>query len=514
VAHVQTFKCNAFALELRCRECRKKSRGACQFLHFRALFHDTPSTQPTSTTVTLKSTSTLFLDWSLLHPDDEDDEDKAASADIVSTDASGASGEHSATTSTINGDAGYVNPLDNNLTTTTTSPRPVLSVVPGHGKYIRQMIAPTLKAILDLEVALLRSSSAATTASSSVAGLSGCALIDAGSIKWDHLTRLLITPPLPTATTALIVYPPIYRRPNINRLRTLCDICETSIFNSCWMCGVCGIELCTLCFDEWNRPPNSEPTVIDAALQKKVSSTSSDSIPRIQAQAFKLNQKRMAMCSGKRFHVKAEFVRTYRLPVPELAAVTSNVGDYLLGSAGSALGSAYPQKQQQQQQQQQQRLPPPPPTTSTSSSLSSPKSVMNNSTSLSSPPLPRPVVDLEAESDHLPSFQADEINLDNFRRHWKRGEPVAVRDIKMSRDWSSRFFEENFGGEATDLVNCMTGETVGDWTVGQFFKEFRSRPVAGTVKRKRSRVGSDGDGDGVDTYDALKFKVKIIIIEP
>jgi hypothetical protein len=218
-----------------------------------------------------------------------------------------------------------------------------------------------------------------------------------------------------------------------------------------------------------------------------------------------LHQKGIAMCSKYRLHVKAEFVRTYRLPVPELAAVTSNVGDYLLGSAGSALGSANPQKQQQQQQ----RLPPPPPpTTSTSSSLSSPKSVMNNSTSLSSPPLPRPVVDLEAESDHLPSFQADEINLDNFRRHWKRGEPVAVRDIKMSRDWSSRFFEENFGDEVTDLVNCMTGETVEDWTVGQFFKEFRTRPVAGTVKRKRSRVGSDGDGDGVDTYDALKFKVK------
>ncbi|KAK3723792.1 hypothetical protein QZH41_007105 [Actinostola sp. cb2023] len=66
-------------------------------------------------------------------------------------------------------------------------------------------------------------------------------------------------------------------------------------------------------------------------------------------------------------------------------------------------------------------------------------------------------------------------NREAFAKRWIEGKPILVSNIDKLLDdnlWSPESFEKEFGEEITDVVNCRTGKTVENFSVGAFWKGF------------------------------------------
>lgn len=66
-------------------------------------------------------------------------------------------------------------------------------------------------------------------------------------------------------------------------------------------------------------------------------------------------------------------------------------------------------------------------------------------------------------------------NLKIFQDQWSRGQPVIVSDVTDSLDmsiWRPESFSRDFGEDANDLVNCMTGTLVPNQPMKRFWDGF------------------------------------------
>lgn len=66
-------------------------------------------------------------------------------------------------------------------------------------------------------------------------------------------------------------------------------------------------------------------------------------------------------------------------------------------------------------------------------------------------------------------------NLNIFQEQWKRGQPVIVSEVTNSLNmdiWRPESFSKDFGEDANDLVNCMTGTLVPNQPMKRFWDGF------------------------------------------
>lgn len=71
----------------------------------------------------------------------------------------------------------------------------------------------------------------------------------------------------------------------------------------------------------------------------------------------------------------------------------------------------------------------------------------------------------------------DPNNLKIFQQQWKRGQPVLVSNVnkQLNQDlWCPESFSRDFGEDANDLVNCLTGTTVPNQPMKRFWDGFNS----------------------------------------
>ena len=63
----------------------------------------------------------------------------------------------------------------------------------------------------------------------------------------------------------------------------------------------------------------------------------------------------------------------------------------------------------------------------------------------------------------------------NMQESWKRGQPVIVSGVTEHLDqsiWHPDSFSKDFGGVRTDLINCLTGNSVPDQPMKKFWEGF------------------------------------------
>lgn len=73
----------------------------------------------------------------------------------------------------------------------------------------------------------------------------------------------------------------------------------------------------------------------------------------------------------------------------------------------------------------------------------------------------------------LNPLNVDNINI--FQEQWKRGQPVIVSKVSNSLNmdlWRPEAFSRDFGEDANDLINCMTGSIVPNQPMKQFWDGF------------------------------------------
>lgn len=69
----------------------------------------------------------------------------------------------------------------------------------------------------------------------------------------------------------------------------------------------------------------------------------------------------------------------------------------------------------------------------------------------------------------------DKNNLKIFQEQWKRGQPVLVSEVNKHMDneiWRPEAFSKDFGEDANDVVNCMTGALVPNQPMKRFWDGF------------------------------------------
>ncbi|KAJ3284134.1 hypothetical protein HK104_010078 [Borealophlyctis nickersoniae] len=184
-----------------------------------------------------------------------------------------------------------------------------------------------------------------------------------------------------------------YCRPPMSGVRQSCDVCQTSIFNAHWMCCVCGMELCSDCFDGWNE---GEP-------QKRKGVT-------------------INACSYKRMHRKDQMIVVYRLAMEKVKAGLEDAKKWMVAEVTPA------------------------------PSILPSSNVMQNLEE----PLPFDIfadsgnyLRINVASASIPEFQSRWRNGEIV--------VVGGLLDRIKADWSPQFFLEKHGEDITDIVDCKTG---------------------------------------------------------
>jgi hypothetical protein len=219
---------------------------------------------------------------------------------------------------------------------------------------------------------------------------------------------------------------PAGRRPMIRiqcmpESRSLCDVCSTSIFMGCYMCGCCGRELCIGCWEEWK--PSGE--LMCARLQ------------------------RPDQCSGGRHrrHEPQNFVFATQAKEGEIAAFVARVRSYV--DAGGKIGNDGVNKG--------------------IFTIEDDDAVNLIPVSKASAPL--------GEPPHLavPTVTCADLSLEKFQCLWRKGGvPLVLTGLleKFKLSWDPQYFIENYGDEQCLLHNCVDG-SVAEGTVAEFFESFQ-----------------------------------------
>ncbi|KDQ12709.1 hypothetical protein BOTBODRAFT_408594 [Botryobasidium botryosum FD-172 SS1] len=108
----------------------------------------------------------------------------------------------------------------------------------------------------------------------------------------NRIKRVVAKALLPTLRYELehVRRPGMIRRPREMKCRATCDLCMTSIFSGCWMCKVCGRELCGECYDilcEYS----SETAEASAKRRARLSPA--------EAEAEEMRRYRLMVCRGR-----------------------------------------------------------------------------------------------------------------------------------------------------------------------------------------------------------------------
>ncbi|XP_066930509.1 lysine-specific demethylase 3A-like isoform X2 [Clytia hemisphaerica] len=231
------------------------------------------------------------------------------------------------------------------------------------------------------------------------------------------------------------------------RVRELCDLCATSIFNNHWTCEACGLSICLDCFfakfkkKGKNLPwAECESTGMDHKIEElRVTQIIPDGILET------LYEDLLKTCE----EIKLDFKRLDLLEYPE--ATDMSILESNINWRKNPLDSIVDQ--------------------------------MNVNIESAIPSTPANCAWFcDGRMLHINQPRLTSQAMDLFKSEWAKGKPVIVSNVhkNMNRDlWTPESFERDFGGELNDIVNCFDGTIMEKMPIREFwrgFEKIKERP--------------------------------------
>ncbi|KND04187.1 uncharacterized protein SPPG_01621 [Spizellomyces punctatus DAOM BR117] len=254
--------------------------------------------------------------------------------------------------------------------------------------------------------------------------------------------------------------------------RQTCDICEQGIYNTYYMCTICGRDMCLLCVEEgWGVPNGHASEAVTSTVVKSFKDT--DNKPTSVKNPI-------MVCSFRRTHDMRNFLVISRWDIDQMTRSRDWVKGWMnqhanrkLGINGTAAPSngidAHSDEHLNGKDNQM------PNGTTHIHSAETANIKMDDSFDVDSL--------INAPHPDLVIIPYEQLTVPLFQHYWRQRKAIFVTDManSVTDHWKPQVFEDLAGEEIASLIDCKSGKIHSESPLASFFKGFGKREGDGTI---------------------------------
>ncbi|TPX66285.1 hypothetical protein SpCBS45565_g04598 [Spizellomyces sp. 'palustris'] len=256
--------------------------------------------------------------------------------------------------------------------------------------------------------------------------------------------------------------------------RQTCDICEQGIYNTYYMCTICGRDMCLLCVEEGWGVPNGH------ASEAGKTGPIVESIKHADTKTGNAKNP-MMVCSFRRTHDMRNFLVISRWDIDQMTRSRDWVQGWMKQHANRNLGING--------------------TATHSNGIIHPhldgnlngevNRMANGITHIHSNEIPNIKIDDSFDVDSLINaphpdliiIPYEQLTVPLFQHYWRQRKAIFVTDMahRVTEHWKPEVFADLAGEEIASLIDCKSGEVHYGSRLASFFKGFGKREEEGTI---------------------------------